>query len=185
MDIQPIWVQDSSPQPLPSSDNLQTGKQTLSEVSKYVVQYALNQLEHLLCILSILGTGNPAAHWGRYMGSLVLRTLQSPATSLCRAEVQEIRSSGCREVCARARSGFHMLNLWPHPSAEPARCLGVCGCSSLRGGGGGGGSCKGSHQLSAHKRRCSLRDTDVGNFWFAMENVPTGQKTSCMDWPGS
>lgn len=54
---------------------------------------------------------------------LVPRPLQSPATSLCRAEAQEIRSAGHTEVRARVRSGFHTLTLWSCPSAVPSRCL--------------------------------------------------------------
>lgn len=54
---------------------------------------------------------------------LMPRPLQSPATSLCRAEAEEIRSPGHTEVRARVRSGFHTLTLWSRPSAVPSRCL--------------------------------------------------------------
>ena len=176
MDVRPIWVQTArSPHPLPSSDHLQAGNQMPTKVSKHAVHRRHNieppgassvrsQYRHTR------GTGTPAAPWGGCTGSSVLRTRQAPATSLCRAEAQEIRSSGHKEVCTRMRSSFHMLNFWSQPSAEPSRCLRICGYSS-RGGGGGGGGCKGRCQLPAHKRRHSLLDTEVGKFWFAAENA--------------
>lgn len=111
--------------------------------------------------------------WSKGTARLTPRPLQSPATSLCRAEVQEIRSPGCTEVRARVRSGFRTLNLWSHPPAVPSRCLWLQHHLKKR------------MLLPAHKGRCSLGGTEAGSFWFATENVPTGGKTSCTNWPGS
>lgn len=164
-----LGTRQSRAQPLPPPDNLHAGNQTSGEVSKYIV-HMMHNIEPSSVhsqYRDSQGTGIPAAAEGRCMGA------QDTAVP-CRAAVQEI-SSGHTEVRTLARSGFHMLDLQPHPSAEPTGCRGVHGYGSLSGGGGG---CKGRHRLPAHQRRYRLQDTEVEAAGLAqkMAKWPTGQK---------